>query len=141
MRLQLWTWNYTPEPTAMGPIAAAWARAMRDRGHELEVITAHPHYPDSLWKQRIRPYQERRDGISVLRVPLWIGHGTTSQRVREELTYMASGAAAMMARSRPEGAVVVSPSFLALAPTGVNPRLHQWPSVLRPEAIRPDAVL
>ena len=63
LNIQLWSWNYEPEPTAMGPIAARWAEAMSARGHRVEVVTAHPHYPGPLWGRRSRPYRETRNGI------------------------------------------------------------------------------
>ena len=70
LRLQLWSWNYEPEHTAMGPMAARWAEAMSARGHQVEVVTAHPHYPGPLWGRRLRPYRETRNGIPILRLPL-----------------------------------------------------------------------
>ena len=39
----------------MGPIAARWAEAMCARGHQVEVVTAHPHYPGPLWGRRAPP--------------------------------------------------------------------------------------
>jgi putative colanic acid biosynthesis glycosyltransferase WcaI len=139
LRLQLWSWNYEPEPTAMGPISTIWARTMRDRGHSVHVVTAHPHYPPGLWKQRVLPRRERRDGIMVTRLPLWLGHGTTVQRIREELTYSLSAALAMPAFRTPDAVVCVSPSFVALAPMLVNARLRRVPLVLWLQDILPDA--
>src|SRR5262245_54204026 len=81
LRLQLWSWNYAPEPTAMGPIATLWAETMRARGHDVEVVAAHPHYPGLLWGQRTLPYREQRNGIRVTRLPLLIGHSSTRRRV------------------------------------------------------------
>ena len=75
----------------MGPIAARWAEAMCARGHQVEVVTAHPHYPGALWGRRARPYRETRNGIPVLRLPLVIGHRTTAERITEEATYAAGG--------------------------------------------------
>ena len=123
----------------MGPIAAVWARALRDRGHEIEVISGYPHYPPGLWEQRVLPYREVRDGICVTRLPLWIGHATTLQRVREELTYAASAAMAAAVFSRPDVVVTVSPSFLALAPAIANIRARRLPWILWLQDIFPDA--
>jgi len=139
LRLQLWSWNYEPEPTAMGPISTIWARTMRDRGHSVHVVTAHPHYPPGAWKQRVLPRRERRDGIAVTRLPLWLGHGTTVQRIREELTFSLSAALAMPAFRTPDAIVCVSPSFVALAPMLVNARLRRVPLVLWLQDILPDA--
>ncbi len=137
--MQLWSWNYEPEPTAMGPIAARWAEAMCARGHQVEVVTAHPHYPGPLWGRRSRPYREMRNGIPVLRLPLVIGHRTTAARIAEEATYAASAAAAAVLPSQPDVAVAVSPSFLGLFPVLASARLRRFPWVLWLEDILPDA--
>ncbi len=36
-RIQLWSIYYDPVPTGIGPIVTVWARAMRERGHDVEV--------------------------------------------------------------------------------------------------------
>jgi colanic acid biosynthesis glycosyl transferase WcaI len=124
----------------MGPIAARWAEAMCARGHEVEVVTAHPHYPGPLWGRRSRPYRETRNGIPILRLPLVIGHSTTAARITEEITYAASAASAATAlASAPDVAVAVSPSFLGLFPVLVSARLRRFPWVLWLEDILPDA--
>ena len=127
LRLQLWSWNYEPEPTAMGPIAARWAEAMCERGHQVEVVTAHPHYPGPLWGRRVRPYREMRDGIPILRLPLVIGHRTTGERIMEEATYAAAAAAAAALPSAPDAAIAVSPSFLGLFPVLASARARRFP--------------
>jgi colanic acid biosynthesis glycosyl transferase WcaI len=139
LRLQLWSWNYEPEPTAMGPIAARWAEAMRERGHHVEVVTAHPHYPGALWGRRTRPYRETRNGIPVLRLPLVIGHRTTAERITEEASYAAAAAVAAAFPSAPDAAVAVSPSFLGLFPVLASARLRRFPWILWLEDILPDA--
>jgi len=123
----------------MGPIAALWAREMAGRGHDVEVVAAHPHYPPDVWPQRLRPYREKRDGVRVLRLPLWIGHRTGAQRIREELTYALSAAAAAPFVRRPDVIVAASPAFLALAPTMVNAGIRRCPWVLWLQDILPDA--
>jgi colanic acid biosynthesis glycosyl transferase WcaI len=139
MRIQLWCWNYVPEPTAMGPIAALWANLMRSRGHEVDVVSAHPHYPGPLWGSRVLPYREERDGTQVTRLPLWVGRGGAKARIREEVTYAASAAVAMAALSPPDVYVVVSPSFAALAPMLVNTRRRRRPWILWLQDVFPDA--
>jgi putative colanic acid biosynthesis glycosyltransferase WcaI len=123
----------------MGPMAARWAEAMCARGHRVEVVTAHPHYPGPLWGRRLRPYREMRNGIPVLRLPLVIGHRTTAARIVEEATYAASAAVAAALRSAPDAAVAVSPSFLGLFPVLASARLRRFPWVLWLEDILPDA--
>jgi colanic acid biosynthesis glycosyl transferase WcaI len=141
LRLQLWSWNYEPEHTAMGPMAARWAEAMSARGHQVEVVTAHPHYPGPLWGRRLRPYRETRNGISILRLPLLIGHRTTSARILEEATYALSAGVAAARASAPDAAVAVSPSFLGLFPVLASARHRRFPWILWLEDILPDAAV
>ncbi len=123
----------------MGPMASRWAEAMAARGHQVEVVTAHPHYPGPLWGRRSRPYRETRNGIPVLRLPLVIGHRTTAARITEEATYAASAAVAAAIPTVPDVAVAVSPSFLGLFPVLASAGLRGFPWVLWLEDILPDA--
>ena len=95
MRLQLWSYNYAPEPTGIAPVSEVWAHAMKALGHELEVIAAFPHYPEPIWDHPRRPYRELRDGIPVTRLPLWVGRGSAAQRIRQELSFTAAQTAAI----------------------------------------------
>ena len=130
LRIDLWTWQYEPEPTGIGPVAASWARSIKDRGHDVRVVTAHPHYPTPQWGRSWTPYHEQRDGIPVLRLPLWIGRRSAFARMREEATYALSASLAVIGRSRPDVAVVVSPSLMSLAPSIMQATLRGVPWVL-----------
>jgi colanic acid biosynthesis glycosyl transferase WcaI len=138
MRVQLWSYNYDPEPTGIAPVSTTWARAMRDRGHQVSVVAAHPHYPRPEWGTRLRPYRENRDGIPVMRLPLWIGRSGGLQRVRQEVSYMLSQTAAVPALGDPEVVVAVSPSFPALMPAMLGSRIRRRPWVLWLQDILPD---
>lgn len=138
MRLQLWSYNYDPEPTGIAPVSTVWARAMAERGHEVSVVAAHPHYPEPRWGVRVLPYREIRDGIPVLRLPLWIGRATTVARLRQEASYTAALTAALPALGNPDVIVAVSPCFPALLPTMACARLRRVPWVLWLQDILPD---
>src|SRR5689334_22412336 len=90
LRIQLWSYNYAPEPAGIAPVSTTLARGLGSRGHQVDVVAAHPHYPEPRWGSRWRPYRELRDGISVLRLPLWIGRETTAARIRQELSFTAA---------------------------------------------------
>jgi colanic acid biosynthesis glycosyl transferase WcaI len=90
LKIQLWSYNFDPEPTGIGIVSTVWARGLRDRGHDVSVVAAHPHYPEPNWGTRRRPYREVRDGIPVLRLPLWIGRASAAQRYRQELSFLAA---------------------------------------------------
>jgi colanic acid biosynthesis glycosyl transferase WcaI len=138
MRIQLWSYNYDPEPTGIGIVSTVWAKGLSDRGHDVEVVAAHPHYPEPRWGTRLRPYREVRDGISVLRLPLWIGRASARERYRQELTFMASQAAATPFLRRPDVLVSTSPSFPALLPAIANVRARRIPWVLWLHDLLPD---
>jgi colanic acid biosynthesis glycosyl transferase WcaI len=104
----------------------------------VEVVAAHPHYPEPIWGSRKLPYREVRDGVPVLRLPLWIGRDNAMERYRQELTFTVSQFAALPALSQPDVLVSASPSFPALLPAIVNARLRRVPWVLWLHDILPD---
>jgi colanic acid biosynthesis glycosyl transferase WcaI len=138
MRIQLWSYNYDPEPTGIAPLSTVWAAAMRDRGHDVDVVAAHPHYPAPVWGKPVLPRREVRNGIPVLRLPLWPGRGSTAARMRQELTFVAALSTAAPLLGRPDVIVAVSPSFPALAPTMATARVKRVPWVLWLQDILPD---
>jgi colanic acid biosynthesis glycosyl transferase WcaI len=138
LNIQLWSYNYDPEPTGIGPVSRVWAEGLRDRGHRVEVVAAHPHYPEPVWGSKILPYREVRNGIPVLRLPLWVGRETAVERYRQELSFMAAQFVALPALSRPDVLVSASPSFPALFPAMVNARICRIPWVIWLHDILPD---
>ncbi len=74
MRILLLTQWFDPEPTFKG---LSFAKALHDRGHQVEVLTGFPNYPGGRLYSgyRIRLLsRENVDGISVVRVPLVPSH-------------------------------------------------------------------
>jgi colanic acid biosynthesis glycosyl transferase WcaI len=138
MNIQLWSYNFDPEPTGIGAVSTVCARGLRDRGHQVDVIAAHPHYPEPIWGTRLLPYREVRDGINVLRLPLWIGRESVTERYRQELTFMAAQIAATPFLRRPDVVVSASPSFPALLPAIMNVRTRRIPWVLWLHDLLPD---
>jgi colanic acid biosynthesis glycosyl transferase WcaI len=141
--VQLWSYNYEPEPTGIAPVSAALARGLSDLGWRVDVVAAHPHYPEPKWGTRLVPYVERRGGIRVVRLPLWVGRGTPSQRIRQELSYasLLSAAAPLTGPPlipRPVAKIVASPSFPALLPAMVNARARRLPWILWLHDLLPD---
>lgn len=130
MRIQLWSYNFAPELIGIGPVSTTWARAMVDRGHEISVVAAHPHYPSPEWGIRRRPYRERRFDIPVLRLPIWVGRDSTRERLRQEASFAAAQLAAVPILGRPDAIVSVSPCFFALGPAMLNVAVRRVPWVL-----------
>jgi colanic acid biosynthesis glycosyl transferase WcaI len=138
MHIQLWSYNYDPEPTGIAPLSAVFAREMCERGHRVDVVAAHPHYPEPAWGRSRRPYRETRDGIDVLRLPLWVGRETAAARIRQELSFTAWLAAAAPRLGSPDVVVAVSPSFPALTVAMANAPVRRVPWVLWLQDILPD---
>jgi colanic acid biosynthesis glycosyl transferase WcaI len=138
MRVQLWSYNYAPEVTGIAPVSEVWAKAMRERGHDVDVVAAFPHYPEPRWEHPRRPYREVLDGIPVTRLPLWVGRASAAERIRQELSFAAAQTVAIPALRKPDVMVAVSPSFPALAPAIVNARLRRIPWLLWLHDILPD---
>lgn len=141
MRIQLWSYNYAPEPSGIAPLSTVWAEAMMSRGHRVQVVSAHPHYPRPVWGHRVRPYRESINGIDVLRLPLWIGRASAAQRVRQEASYAVALAGSSLLFPTPDVIVAVSPSFPALLPTMIHARIREVPWVLWLQDILPDGAV
>jgi colanic acid biosynthesis glycosyl transferase WcaI len=138
VRIQLWSYNFDPEPTGIGVVSATLARTLLERGHLVEVVTAHPHYPEPRWGTRLLPYREERFGIPVLRLPLWAGRASAAERYRQELSFMAAQSVAAPFLHRPEVLISASPSFPALLPTIANVKARRIPWVLWLHDLLPD---
>lgn len=138
MRIQLWSYNYSPEPTGIGPVSATLAERLRERGHELVVVAAHPHYPSPLWGRRLRPYRERRNEVSVIRLPLWIGRMTTAERYRQELSFMIAQTLSTPFLPPADIVVSASPCFPALLPAIGVRKLRAMPWVIWLHDLLPD---
>ncbi len=138
MRIQLWSCQYDPEPLGIGPVAGAWARELLARGHQIDLVAAHPHYPEPRWGSRLRPYRENRDGISVYRLPLKVGRKTKRERLTQELSFLASLSAAAPLLPGADVQVAISPSFPALLPAMLNAEARNTPWVLWLQDVLPD---
>jgi colanic acid biosynthesis glycosyl transferase WcaI len=138
LRIQLWSYNYDPEPTGIAPLSTVIARELQTRGHHVSVVAAHPHYPAPVWGTRRRPYREERHGIPVLRLPLWVGRRSAAQRIRQELSFVTSLGVSLPFLPSADVMLVVSPSFPALGPAMLNARLRRTPWVLWLQDILPD---
>ena len=93
MRILILTQWFDPEPTFKGLL---FARELAARGHEVEVLTGFPNYPDGKVYPGygIRPWvREKIDGINVLRVALYPSHNKSGlNRVFNYLSFAFSAA-------------------------------------------------
>ncbi len=93
MKILMLTQWFQPEPTFKG-LPLAWA--LRDRGHEVEVLTGFPNYPGGKLYPgyRVRPWsRETMDGIRVNRVALYPSHNSNARgRILNYLSFGATSA-------------------------------------------------
>ena len=130
VRVQIWSYNYEPEPQGIGPLSGMLAQHLQTRGHDVLVVAAHPHYPEPYWGVRLRPYREKRHGIPVLRLPLWPGRTSGLTRIRQELAFSISQTIVAPILPPADVLVAVTPSFPAVAPAMGFARLRRIPWVM-----------
>ncbi len=88
MKILFLTQWFDPEPIFKG---LAFAKALRDRGHQVQVLTGFPNYPEG----KIYPgyrlqllQREVMEGIEVIRVPLYPSHDSSAlRRVANYVTF------------------------------------------------------
>jgi hypothetical protein len=85
-----------------------------------------------------KPYRDWRDGIRVLRLPLWVGRGSALERMRQEASFTSALSMAAPMLRTPDVIVAVSPSFPVLLPAMANARVRRIPWVLWLQDILPD---
>lgn len=130
MRIQLWSYNYDPEPQGIAPLSRMVATGLSARGHDVLVVSAHPHYPEPKWGVRFRPYREIRDDILVLRLPLWIGRGSSAERVRQEMSFALTQSLVAPLLPSADAVIAVTPCFPALAPAMMSSRVRRTPWIM-----------
>ncbi|MFA0623173.1 glycosyltransferase family 4 protein [Vibrio breoganii] len=88
MKILLITQWFDPEPTFKGLL---FAQALRDKGHEVEVLTGFPNYPGGnvYSGYSLKLYQkEIMDGIVVHRAPLYPSHdGAAIKRIGNYISF------------------------------------------------------
>lgn len=121
MRLLLLTQYFPPEVGAAQTRLAAITRELHRAGHQVEVLTALPSYPEGvvhpLYRGRFY-LLERRDGVAVHRVWTFAAMGIGARRAFGYLSFAATALVAAGRVGRPDVVLVESPP-LTLMPTGV----------------------
>ncbi len=119
-RILIWSPNYAPELTGIPPLVTDAAEYLADRGHEVELVTAFPNYPERIIHEGYRGSiwrSERRGKVDVHRSWLRVKPG---ERFADKILYEASFTALSLPRvirraRRADVLVCVVPSLLAAA--------------------------
>jgi glycosyltransferase involved in cell wall biosynthesis len=133
---------FPPEPA---DLPLSMAAGLAARGHDVQVITGIPNYPDGKVKPGYRAWRPIRDSISgmtVWRTPLFPSHSrSASGRIANYLSWSITSMIAGFALVRRSNVVLVysSPATAAIGPFAWS-ILRRTPYVLLIEDMWPDSV-
>jgi len=143
MKVLILSINYWPEVTGIGAFTTYRAEHLAAAGHQVEVCTSFPYYPD--WKIPDAyagrfAQTESRNGVKILRSYLYVPNPATPvKRILHEGSFILSSAIRALVRKRPDVLLVVSPP-LGLAMTAILlSRMWRIPYVFDVEDLQPDA--
>jgi glycosyltransferase involved in cell wall biosynthesis len=142
MRILIVTQWFDPEPTSKGLL---FARALRHRGHDVQVVTGFPNYPDGVLYPgyRLKAWQrEIVHGVKVLRVPLFPSHDWSGWR--RALNYASFAATASVLTpwlvGRPDVVYVYHPPLTTGMAGATIAAVKRAPFVLDVQDLWPDTL-
>jgi colanic acid biosynthesis glycosyl transferase WcaI len=121
MRFLILTQYFPPEVGASQGRLLAISKSLVSLGHEVEVVTGMPNYPEGKVQVSYRSrlmLRELYDDLPVLRVWLYPAQGLGWQRVTNYASFAASSLVGLARSVRPDVVFVESPP-LSLVPSGV----------------------
>lgn len=141
MRILMLTQWFDPEPTFKGLL---FAKALRDQGHDVEVLTGFPNYPGGKvypgYRQRAYS-RERLEGVTVHRVPLYPSHDSSAvRRAANYLSFALSSTAASLVIRKPDVVYLYHPPATAAAAALALKHLRGVPFVIDVQDLWPDTL-
>jgi glycosyltransferase involved in cell wall biosynthesis len=131
MRFLILTQYYPPEVGAAQLRLSAMARELTRLGHEVEVVTGFPNYPDGVVQDAYRGrigLTEERDGVRIRRTWLMPAKGRGFSRLANYASFAATSLAGLAAAGRPDVVFVESPPPSLAVPAWMAAR--QWGATL-----------
>lgn len=143
--------NYYPEPTGIGKYTGEMASWLAKQGHEVNVITALPHYPawsiDANYKGK-GFHKELIDGVQVYRTPLYVPASdkvTSKNRILLEITYALNSLKywipLLIKKKKFDIVVAVSPSMQSVLLAYLYKLFRKVPLVTHIQDLQVDAAL
>ena len=142
MRILMVTQWFNPEPMLKGLM---FLDRLKERGHTIQVLTGFPNYPDGRiypgFRQRLF-HREDRNGISVIRTPLYPSHDANPLRRVANYSSFALSSAFIGAFSidPPDIIYVYNPPATASFPAIVIKALRRVPVLLEIQDLWPDTL-
>jgi colanic acid biosynthesis glycosyl transferase WcaI len=135
--------NYWPEVAGIGAFTTYRAEYLASAGHDVEVCTAFPYYPEwripNQYSGRMA-LTEERNGVRIVRSYIYVPSRVTSlKRILHEGSFIISSAIRALARKRPDVLLVVSPPLGLAVPAILLSRLRRIPFVFDVEDLQPDS--
>jgi len=143
MRVLILSINYWPEVTGIGAFTTYRAEHLAAMGHQVEVCTTFPYYPD--WSVQASyvgkiAQVDKRNGVTIVRGYAYIPNPVTAlKRVLHEASFVMSATIRAMGRKRPDVLLVVSPPLGLALPAIFLSWLWHVPYVFDVEDLQPDA--
>lgn len=143
MRILFVTQWFEPEPAFKG---VTFATALRDRGHDVEVVTGFPNYPGGKIYPGYRVRLYRRDavkGVITHRLALWPSHGDSAiGRMANYLSFFCTTLVFGLLRGKGYDLVYVyHPPVTPAAAAAIFCAIHSRPLVVEIQDLWPDSVV
>lgn len=116
MKLLLYGINYAPELTGIGKYTGEMASYYASKGHEVEVITAPPYYPNWVVKEGYPNWWKTQqiEGVTVHRCPLYVPKNQSGpKRILHEISFVLSSFVYWLPRyfRKYDAIICISPPF------------------------------
>lgn len=145
MQILLYSYNYYPEPIGIAPLMTELAEGLVKRGHQVQVITGMPNYPE----RRIYPkYQgklyltEMINGVAVRRSYVWVRpQPSLLDRVLLDGSFVLTSLLHALKGRRPDLILYTAPPLPVAVPSAFLGWWHRCPVVMNLQDILPDAAV
>lgn len=144
MRFLVFTQYFPPEIGAPSTRLAAVITALRRRGHEVEVVTAMPNYPNGeiSLEYRGRFYMfDNWSGVPVHRVWMYAATGAGFKRLIGYLSFTIFSSFGLFRAERPDFLFVESPPLFLSLPAFIYSRLKRVPYIFNVADLWPDSLV
>lgn len=151
MKVLVFGINFYPELTGIGKYTGEMVRWLVDQGHEVDVVTAPPYYPQwkvssgySSWSYRRESLDGTDERAQVLRCPLWIPSDVSGvTRLIHLATFALSSIPGLLwgLLRRPDVMVVVIPTLLQTPQSLALAKLAGVPTWLHVQDFEVDAAM